>query len=67
MQMRRFILLDKEGNVLTDAQHLEEAKYKLELLNRAYAIYDTKRGYVRMLKFEEALHWKSMLEVKTGL
>lgn len=56
MQMRRFILLDKEGNVLTDAQHLEEAKYKLELLNRAYAIYDTKRGYVRMLKFEEALH-----------
>jgi len=29
MQIRRFVLLDKSGRVLTDAQHLEEAKYKL--------------------------------------
>ena len=51
MQIRRFVLLDKSGRVLTDAQHLEEAKYKLDEMALAYAIYDTKRGYVRMLKF----------------
>jgi hypothetical protein len=56
MNMRRFILLDKEGRVITDAQHLEEAKYKLESYLNAYAIYDSKRGYVRMLKLEEAIH-----------
>ena len=55
MQIRRFVLLDKEGRVLTDAQHLEEAKYQLDNLQAAYAIYDTKRGYIRMLKFEEAV------------
>ena len=56
MNMRRFILLDKDGRVITDAQHLEEAKYKLENYPSAYAIYDSKRGLVRMLKLEEAIH-----------
>jgi hypothetical protein len=56
MNMRRFILLDKDGRVITDAQHLEEAKYKLDIYSKAYAIYDSKRGYVRMLKLEEALN-----------
>lgn len=55
MQIKRFVLLDKSGRVLTDAQHLEEAKYRLNQFPGAYAIYDTKRGYVRMLKFEEAI------------
>ena len=39
MNMRGFILLDKEGKVITDAQDLEEAKYKLESYLNAYAIY----------------------------
>ena len=56
MNIRRFILLDKEGRVITDAQHLEEAKHKLEMYPTAYAIYDSKRGIIRMLKFEEAIH-----------
>ena len=56
MNMRRFILLDKKGRVVTDAQHLEEAKYKLDHYPGAYAIYDSKRGTVRMLKLEEAIH-----------
>ena len=54
--MRRFILLDKDGRVITDAQNLEEAKYKLEHHPNAYTIYDSKRGLVRMLKLEEAIH-----------
>jgi hypothetical protein len=56
MNMRRFILLDKDGRVITDAQHLEEAKHKLESYPTAYAIYDSKRGMIRMLKLEEAIH-----------
>ena len=52
MNIRRFVILDKQSQVLTDAQHLEEAKYKLYQMKDAYAIYDTKRGYVRMLKFD---------------
>lgn len=56
MNMRRFILLDKEGRVVSDAQHLEEAKHKLEIHPTAYAIYDSKRGMIRMLKLEEAIH-----------
>lgn len=55
MNMRRFILLDKDGRVITDAQHLEEAKHKLDSYPSAYAIYDSKRGMVRMLKLEEAM------------
>lgn len=55
MKLRRFIILDKDSQVLTDAQHLEEAKYQLYRIEEAYAIYDTKRGYIRMLKFDKAV------------
>lgn len=55
MNIRRFVILDKNSQVLTDAQHLEEAKYKLYQIEEAYAIYDTKRGYIRMLKFDKAV------------
>lgn len=55
MRLRRFVILDKDSKVLTDAQHLEEAKHKLYQIKEAYAIYDTKRGYVRMLKFDKAV------------
>jgi len=55
MNIRRFVILDKQSQVLTDAQHLEEAKHKLNQIKEAYAIYDTKRGYVRMLKFDQAI------------
>ncbi len=56
MNILRFILLDKDGRVVSDAQHLEEAKHKLENDPTAYAIYDSKRGMIIMLKLEEAIH-----------